>query len=137
MASSQDVIAFRLQYPEFQALKDPDVSSTLDDADIWLDPDMWSKRDFPTARFLWVAHHLAVLAQIKAHQETMGPLLGFTDQTLQNVSFGERRVGFRASKVQTGPRTYQLGLAAPLGETWYGQMFMLLQSRNIFPIMTV
>ena len=136
MASSREVIAFRLNYAEFKGLSDPDIAAAFDDADVWLDASQWSPRDYPTARALWVGHNLNILAQLLANIETMGPLLGFTDQTLGTVSFGERRVAFKQMKDQSGKG----GKPSPgdvLKETWYGRQFILLRSRNIIPIMTV
>src|SRR3954464_14841818 len=101
MASSAEVISFRLSYPEFKALTDADISGALDDADVWLDADMWAARDFPTARRLWVAHNLAIYAIIAANQAAMGDLAGFMNQAMQTVSFGERRVGFRQLRTNT------------------------------------
>jgi hypothetical protein len=136
LATSKDVIAFRLGYPEFKAMSDADIATCLDDADTWLDSRQWSARDFPLARTLWAAHELNIWIILQAQQEIMGPKLGFTNQTLATVSFGERRVAFK----QLMERKQKEGAPNPgdqLDETWYGQQFKLLRMRNIMPIMTV
>jgi hypothetical protein len=138
VASSQDVISFRLSYSEFKALSDADVSLALDDADVWLDKDMWSPRDYPTARALWAAHNLNILLILMANVEAMGDKLGFTNQSLATVGFGERRVAFRQLRTtQTGQNMYATGPDQSLAETTYGQLFLMLRSRNIMPIATV
>ena len=138
MASSQEVISFRLNYAEFKALADADVSAALDDADVWLDWRMWAPQDFPTARALWAAHNLQVLAILLANQEAMGDLLGFSNQSIATVGFGERRVAFKQYKQQsTGEKGVKAGPWDELEETWYGKRFKMLQSRNIIPIMTI
>lgn len=139
MASSQEVIAFRLGYPEFKALSDPDIASAFDDADVWLDPLMWSVRDYPTARALWVAHNLNILAILLAQQQTMGDLMGFTNNQLRSIGFGERRVAFGQVR---GLMTKPAGPAASasdqtLEETYYGKLFLMLMRRNVPAIMTV
>jgi hypothetical protein len=138
MASSQDVIAFRLQYAEFKALSDPDIAAALDDADVWLDKVMWSDRDYPTARYLWAAHNLNILLILQANMEAMGDKLGFSNQTLATVGFGERRIGFRQLRMlQTGKNVSASGPDQALAETTYGQLFLMLRQRNIMPIMTI
>ena len=137
MASSQEVISFRLNYAEFKALSDADVSAALDDADVWLDPYMWSLRDYPTARALWAAHNLQVLAILMANQAAMGDLLGFSNQSIATVGFGERRVAFKQYKQTAGEKGVKAGPWDELNETWYGQRFKMLMSRNIIPIMTI
>ena len=117
-------------------MSDADISAALDDADIWLDPRMWYAPDFPTARELWAAHNLNILIILQAQQEVMGDKLGFTNQTLAVVSFGERRVAFK----QLMESKQKGGVPNPgdeLDETWYGRRFKLLRMRNIMPIMTV
>lgn len=139
MATSQDVIAYRLSYPEFKSLEDADVAAALDDADIWLDARMWSPRDYPLARYLWASHNLNILMILLANQETMGDKLGFTNQTLKLASFGERRVSFGqlAGEKEGTKAKFASGPDILLAETTYGQLYLLLRSRNIMPIMTV
>jgi Protein of unknown function (DUF4054) len=136
VASSQDVIAFRLNYAEFKALKDADIATALDDADVWLDPYMWALRDFPTARALWAAHNLTILAILLAQQETMGDLMGFTNNQLRSIGFGERRVAFGQVR-GLSTKTKEAGGDPFLQETSYGQLLEKLMKRNIIPIMTV
>jgi Protein of unknown function (DUF4054) len=138
VASSQDVISFRLSYHEFKALTDADVSSALDDADVWLDQDMWSPRDYPTARALWAAHNLNIYLVLLANIDAMGDKLGFTNQSLATVGFGERRVAFRQLRLlQTGQNVYATGPDQSLAETTYGQLFLMIRSRNIMGILTI
>jgi hypothetical protein len=139
MATSADVISFRLAYPEFKALTDADVAGALDDADIWLDPQMWSPRDFPLARYLLTGHFLALLAQLLANQAALGDLMGFTNQTLKMTAFGERRVAFGqlAGEKEATKSKYASGPDIQFAETPYGQSYLLLRSRNIMPIITV
>lgn len=138
MATSQDVIAFRLSNDEFKALSDADIAGALDDADVWLDKAMWSDRDYPTARYLWAAHNLAVHAILLANQEAMGTLMGFNNQTLATIGFGERRVAFRQLRMmQAGKNVYASGPDQELAETWWGQRFLMLRQRNVIPILTV
>jgi hypothetical protein len=138
VATSQDVIAFRLSYREFNALTDADVASALDDADVWLDSDMWSPRDYPTARALWAAHNLNIYLILLANIEAMGDKLGFTNQSLATVGFGERRVAFRQLRMlQTGQNVYATGPDQAIAETTYGQLYLSIRSRNIMGIITV
>jgi hypothetical protein len=136
VATSRDVIAFRLGYPEFKAMSDADISTCLDDADVWLDSRQWAAADFPTARSLWTAHNLNIWIILQAQQEVMGPKLGFTNQTLATVSFGERRVAFK-QLMESKQKGGTPNVGDTLDETWYGQQFKLLRVRNIMPIMTV
>jgi Protein of unknown function (DUF4054) len=138
MATSQDVIAFRLNYPEFKTLNDGDVAGALDDADVWVDGRLWSPRDYQTGRYLWAAHNLNILIVLQGNLEAMGDKLGFANQTLATVGFGERRVAFRQLRLlQTGQNVYATGPDQSLAETTYGQQFLMIRSRNIMPILTV
>jgi len=138
MATSQDVIAFRLSYSEFKALTDADIAAALDDADVWLDKAVWSSRDFPTARALWAAHNLAILAMLLAQQQTMGDLMGFTNNQLRSIGFGERRVAFGQVRGLSQKQTTVTAGGSPfLEETSYGQLFTMLMRRNIPAIMTI
>ncbi len=138
MATSQDVIAFRLSYPEFKTLNDGDISAALDDADVWVDQRLWSVRDYQTGRYLWAAHNLNILIVLQGNLEAMGDKLGFANQTLATVGFGERRVAFRQLRLtQTGQNAYATGPDQSLAETTYGQLFLMIRSRNIMPILTV
>ena len=140
MATSADVISFRLQYSEFKApeISDPDIASALDDADVWLDADMWTPRDFPTARFLWAAHNLAILMHLLASIESTGSTaMGFTGTFVRMISFGERRVMYERKVAASKAASKLTPGDAALQETWYGQLFYTLRSRNIMPIATV
>jgi Protein of unknown function (DUF4054) len=138
MATSQDVIAFRLNFPEFKTLNDGDVAGALDDADVWVDGRLWSPRDYQTGRWLWAAHNLNILIVLQGNLEAMGDKLGFANQTLATVGFGERRVAFRQLRVlQTGQNVYATGPDQAIAETTYGQQFLAIRSRNIIGIMTV
>lgn len=138
MASSADVISFRLQFPEFASLNDGDIAGALDDADVWVDGRLWALRDYATGRYLWAAHNLNIYIILKANQAAMGDQMGFSNQTLATVSFGERRVAFKQLRqLTTGKNTYVTGPDQELLETVYGQQFLMIRSRNIMPIMTV
>ena len=138
MATSQEVIAFRLEYPEFKSLNDGDIASALNDADVWVDERLWSPRDYPTGRWLWAAHNLNILIILLANQAAMGEQMGFTNQTIATVGFGERRVAFKQLKGTTsGKNAYVTGPDQLLLETTYGTLFLALRSRNIMPILTV
>lgn len=138
MATSQDVIAFRLSYPEFVSLNDGDIAGALDYADVWVDSRLWSPRDYATGRYLFAAHNLNIYIILKANQEAMGPEMGFSNQTLATVGFGERRVAFKQLRQLTaGKNAFATGPDQELAETVYGQQFLMLRSRNIMGIMTV
>jgi hypothetical protein len=138
MATSQDVIAFRLGYPEFKSLNDGDIANALDYADVWVDVRLWSPRDYATGRYLFAAHNLQIYIILKANQEAMGDMMGFTNQTLATVSFGERRVAFKQLKAQTGGKNPAVtGPDQEFLETTYGEQFLAIRSRNIMPILTI
>lgn len=138
MAKSQDVFAFRAQFPEFVNVADADLATILNTADIYFDATLWSPTDFPLARLYWVAHMLT-LAQQQASTINIagGGSVGLSDLFLRQIRIGERTIGF-------GQRQFAKAAAAGAGPgeemlsyTYYGQFFLQLRARNIFPIAIV
>jgi hypothetical protein len=132
MAKATDIFAFRSQFPEFASVKDADIATVLNTADIYLDSTMWSSTDFPLARMYWVAHMLTLQQMQGASIELGGT--GMADLFLRQIRIGERTVSF-------GQRQFAKAAAAGAGPgeemlsyTYYGQMFIQLRTRNIIPI---
>lgn len=135
MAKSADVFAFRAQFPEFSSVKDADIAATLNTADIFLDPNQWSTRDYALARMYWVAHMLTLQQMQGASIELGGT--GMADLFLRQIRIGERTVGF-------GQRQFAKGAASTAGPgeemlsyTYYGQLYLQLRARNIIAIAVV
>lgn len=132
MAKSADIFAFRSQFPEFSSVKDADIATILNTADIYFDGSQWSADDFGLARMYWAAHMLT-LSQMQGASIELGGT-GMADLFLRQVRIGERTVGF-------GQRQFAKAAAAGAGPgeemlsyTYYGQMFIQLRTRNIMPI---
>lgn len=138
MAKAQDIFAFRSQFPEFASIKDADLAAVLNTADIYLDADMWSARDFPLARMYWVAHMLTLSQQQAAIISTTdGGSGGSFDLYLHSIRIGERTISFSQRKAFESSATTSGPGEQMLSYTYYGQMFIQLRTRNIIPIAVV
>jgi hypothetical protein len=135
MATATDIFAFRARFPEFASVKDADIAMVFNTADVYLDSNQWSVRDFSLARLYWVAHML-ILQQEQGTNTDLGGA-GTADLFLRQVRIGERNVSF-------GQRQFAKGAAAGggpgeemLSYTQYGQLFLQLRARNIIAIAVV
>jgi Protein of unknown function (DUF4054) len=141
VATSQDVIAFRLQFSKFKSLTDADVAEALDEVDVFLDAKAWSPKDYPLARFLLTAHNLQlqILAQMMLPGGSSGSAGGGSlDTYLSGVTFGERHVTFGQRRWMQSQRQSTQGPGEEmLSATIYGLKFQQLRYRNFPPIMTV
>ncbi len=137
-ATSRDVIVFKVRIPEFAATSDPDVAAALDEADMWLDANMWNPADFPWAR-IWLAAHNLKLEQLYADASSADGSSGGNSvgMFVRSVAFGERRVQFGERKFEST----KSGVSGPgqemLQETIYGNNFLRLRARNIVGVITV
>jgi hypothetical protein len=135
MASSQDIFAFRSRFPEFASVKDADIATVLNTADVYFDYTQWSPTDYPVARMYWVAHMLTLMGEQGTNIDLGGS--GTADLFLRTVHIGERTIGF-------GQRQFAKGAASTAGPgeemlsyTFYGQFFLQLRARNIIAIAVV
>jgi hypothetical protein len=135
MAKSSDIFAFRSQFPDFTGVKDADIATVLNTADIYFDPSQWSTTDYPLARMYWVAHMLMLMGEQSADVALGGS--GTADLFLRQIRIGERTIGF-------GQRQFAKGAASTAGPgeemlsyTFYGQMFLQLRARNIIAVAIV
>jgi hypothetical protein len=135
MASGGDIADFRVRFPELVDTLDPIVSAGIDDADVWLDPDMWISSHYQTGRMLWAAHVVKLIAQ-QASSGGGGP--SAVETYLSRVKFGEREVEFRAPTGQQSSKNSPSG-GGGIGTSWfmtsyYGQRFLMLRRQSISPI---
>jgi hypothetical protein len=135
MAATQLIYQFRSRFPEFASVLDADIAMALDTGAVWLDQAKWTVRDYPLALLYFAAHYLSLQQQELASVQFGG--VGESDLYLRSISIGERHVTFAQRKYITaaekmlGPGEQMFLL------TIYGQYFIQLRSRNIFPIAVV
>lgn len=133
MATSRDIYAFRSQFAEFETVSDGDIAVALNTASLWVDSTKWSTTDFPQALLFWAAHFLSLKQMQLASVEFGGT--GASDIYIRSISFGERHVVFNERKDAQSEADKMLGQGeSMLLDTIYGQLFVQLRSRNIFPI---
>lgn len=135
MASATDIFRFRSQFPEFETVDDPSISNALNTSKLWLDPNVWDAADFQQAYLLWAAHLLSLILMQTASTELGGT--GETDLYVRSISFGERRVVFQERRGAKGEEVSAGPGESLLDQTIYGQMFLMLRSRNIIPVAIV
>lgn len=132
MATTQQIYQFRSQFSEFDQTADADVANALNAAALWVDPLVWSAKDYPQAVLYWAAHFLSLWLLEKASVSFGGS--GDSSLFISSIEFGERRVdfdqrsGYQATENSLGPGE-QL-----LMNTLYGQLYLQLRARNIIPI---
>lgn len=131
MATAQQIYKFRSQFNEFSGnnVADPDIALSIDTASLWIDQNLWSANDYPLAILYWAAHFLT-LKQMQLASVQLGGT-GTTDLFIRNITFGERSVGFQQRQ---GAKSSE-ALAGPgeelLNETIYGQLYLMLRTRNV------
>jgi hypothetical protein len=136
MATSKSIYAFRSQFSEFDTVADADIASALDTATLWVDPLIWSATDYPQALLFWAAHFLSLKQMQLASVEFGGT--GASDIYIRSISFGERHVVFNERKDTASESDKMLGPGEQmLLDTIYGQLFLQLRSRNVFPIAVI
>lgn len=137
-ATSQEVLAFKARLPEFGIASDADVAANLDEADMWLDADMWDPEDYGWARLFLAAHNLKLAMIYDMTSGGSSLTSGVVGMYAKSVSFGERRVQFGERKSASSQKG---GAPAPgedlFEDTVYGQKFLRLRSRNIIGVHTV
>jgi hypothetical protein len=136
MASSAQIFQFRSKFSEFTAdvVSDSEIGNSLDIANLWVDQNRWSAKDYPMAVQLWAAHFLSLKLQ-----QLASALLGgasFTDLYIRSISFGERHLVF-AQRQEQGQEANAGPGEGMLDQTIYGQLYIQLRTRNIMAVATV
>ena len=138
-ATSQDVLAFKAQMPEFASTLDADIAAALDEVDMWLDEEMWLPTDYPWARRFLAAHHLKLAIGVVGGggSSSSSGSSGSADVFVRMVAFGERRVMWGERKGADSKATVAAPGEEMLEDTVYGQKFLRLRNRNFPGVMTV
>lgn len=131
MTATVNLFMLRSRFPEFSTVKDANVQAAIEMAKVWVDPKVWSTTDYPDAVIYWAAHWLSLQAQQLASTEAGG-----ADIFVSGIDFGERHVTFSQRSVSKNSGTIGPGEEL-LSQTIYGQLYLMLRSRNIIPVMIV
>lgn len=142
MATSQDVIALKGHFPEFESIADADVAAVLNTADIFVDIGHWPNAvDAAEARRLWSAHLLKLLLLQRASATfggALGPLGGGAfDLYVESVSIGERHFQLGRRQWFTGARAGSSLVDQTYAMTLYGLLYMQLRNRNFPAVMVI
>lgn len=135
MTLQVNLFAFRNRFSEFKDVGDDVLGLFLDFAMTQLDKATWDiGTDYEKGVLYLTAHLTAKFLQQQAQaQDGSGP----TDLFVSSIHFGERSVSFG----RRGETDTVLGALGPgekgLDDTLYGQMFLMLRSRNVQPIAIV
>jgi hypothetical protein len=130
-----DLPTFRQWFPEFSTVDDPSIIQSLYVATLWIDPAMWSKKDYPMAVLYWAAHWAQLVQNQLATMEIAGT--GSTDIFLRQIRIGERTLGFASRQGQKEVEAMAAPGESLLSQTIYGQLFIQLRARNIPSVMVV
>lgn len=141
MAIEADVSSFRSRFPEFSAVADGTINTFLEYAKTQIDTVIWSVPDEYALGLLYLtAHHVSKYNQIQANISSSAAVsgTGATDLFVQSVSFTDRSISFGRRTGDTDSRVGALGVGERgLDDSLYGQMFLSLRSKIVFPIAVV
>lgn len=133
MTTSGDIVQFRAKFYTLKATE-ADIAMALTMTEDFMDPVVWpSKTDYAAARFYLAAHLLTLQLQQKS---TVGGQPSM-DLILNQVSFGERRVGYQQRFGMAKRVEYAAPGEAALELTIYGQAYLQLRARNIIPVAVI
>lgn len=135
MPVAQQIYKFRSQFSEFEASTDAEIANAINFANLWVDQTKWSATDYPQAVLLWAAHYLSLWLLEKASVQFGGT--GDSSLFVSSVSFGERHVTFGQRNMGQANENSLAPGEQMLMNTMYGQMFLMLRSRNIIPIAVI
>lgn len=124
-----DIATFRSMFDVFSGVTDPEITTALNVAHLFVDPLIWDPGDYPDAVMFFAAHFLSLMQQQLASVQIGGA--GSMDLFIRSVGFGERRVMFGE---RTGMVRGEVQLGA--GETMlqytiYGMTYLQLRNRNV------
>lgn len=135
MTLQTNIFAFRSRFPEFNSVDDGVILNYLDFATTQLDKETWDIGTDYEKGMLYLTAHLVSKHQQLAAQSADGS--GATDLYVSSIHFGERTVSFG----RRGEADSQLGALGvgerALDDTLYGQMFLMLRSRCVIPVVIV
>ena len=133
--STQLLYQFRSQFPEFDTTKSADIAVALKVASLFVDSNIWTPTDYPQAMMYWAAHFLTLKAMQLAGVATGG--VGSADLYVRSIAFGERHIAFGerrsalTAEKMLGPGEQMLLL------TMYGEIYLMLRTRNVVPLAVV
>lgn len=142
---------FFARFPEFvDQIDDTEFTALLEYAKLWVDPETWAEQDYAPALIYLVAHYarlsLLAIATNQANAGAAGGVGGITETPLQTflstVTIGDRTVSWRAApksavNVGSGGGSDVISADEFLRRSYYGQLFLQLRRRNIFPIAVI
>ena len=131
-SATPNVATFRQFFPEFAGTQDGVINQYLYVATFWVDPLVWSAKDYPVGLLYLAAHNLQLFLIQQAAQSVGGT--GATDLFVRQVSFGERRIGFQQRRGQEQIEATAGPGEGLLSQTVYGQQYLQLRSRNVIPV---
>lgn len=130
---------FQRRFPEFAGTDPALIQQQLDDAQIWIDGDLWnSQAEYRLAVLYWTAHYLYL-----SQWQGVNGGASFTSQSGpseadlfvrmirmgdRSVAYGERNKGGANAGAMNSPGEGLLNI------TLYGQLYIQLRTRNIIPI---
>ncbi len=139
-ASSQDVIAFKAQFPAFTSFNDADIASAFGLADVFTDPTQWTPAVYAKARMLWVANQLMVMRMVGA-APFPGALTSFMtplgDLYVREIRFGERAVSMDQRRLFQNIANGASVADAALSLTYFGLQYQTLRNRTFPAVMVV
>ena len=138
-ATSQDVIAFKAQFPAFISFNDADISTAFDFADVFTDPTQWNPATYVKARLLWVANQLMVMRMmggLALPGGLLGSLTVMGDLYVRERRFGERAVSYDQRQIFKNIAAGSSVGDAALSLTIFGIQYLTLRNRT-FPAVLV
>jgi hypothetical protein len=140
MATSQDIVAFKAQFPVFAGFPDADIAGVFALADVFTDPSGWDATVYAKARFLWVANELIVRRMTGGAPSLPGGLSTMVTPTgdlfMREIRFGERTVSFEQRRLFEQIAAGTSAGNAALSLTYFGLQYQLLRDRT-FPAVAV
>lgn len=119
---------FRNAIAEFADLDDPQIQSALDQAALWVDPLIWTPRDYEWGTIYLAAHFLSTMPKLSEQSSDDSESSLDNEFFVQSVSIGDRRITL-AKRASSGSSSLDL-IQGKLDSTTYGLLFLKLRRRN-------
>lgn len=135
LALVQLIPQFRSLFSEFDSVGDADVATVIKMASAYVDAAIWSNADYGAAMLFLAAHFLSIKQMQLASTEMGGT--GETDIFVRMIRMQDRTVTFQQRSGEKQVESMSGPGESLLGQTWYGQQYLMLRARNVSAVAIV
>lgn len=121
---------FKTKLPQLADEDDANIAASLELASMFVDPLVWTEKDYATGVIYLAAHYLLQQKALSSTSGSGGSSSG-AETYVSSVSFSDRKVSYGLVKSSSSGGSSGALSDADLSKTMYGQVYMRLRQRNV------